>query len=195
MQEQSFQVSRTALDQAAQQILPRYRQSPLSFAERVQLTKHYHLANFPEILVSISHSRRYGAALVGSLEVNPQLQGIGIDLEYAARPLPATVIKRIQHPQDNLAKIPDRDDQGHPLPTALAFWCLKEACFKAVAASHPEIKLLSAIWINYPYFGSTLPEAQPANSPAPHLQGMCQVHLETTLPQALVLAQAALVLN
>ena len=220
----AFLLSRTALDLAAQKADPFFARTTLDFAQRTRITSDYHLQHFPEILLSLSHSKNYGAAVIRKVEVNNYKDrdpnqtlstkitpGIGIDLELASRRVRPEIITHIQNPRDNFKSLPsiscgtltsiEAISVSREHLTALMIWCLKEACFKALAAQNPEVKFISEIWLDYPSFGyAPLPGnegkiiARPANKNVKHallnVRGVCQVQIITDLAQPLVVALA-----
>ena len=192
----AYLLSRTALDIAASKISdekkgPKCLPQTLSFEERVKLTKDYHLANFAQAMVSLSHTKNFGAAVVGIDDNtrNNKNKGIGIDIEVATRLVKSEIIQQIRHPQDDFLKITQTSD----FSSNLAIWCLKEACFKALAAKNAEVKFMSEIWLAYPHFGYAPKLAHAVhNSALTDTRGICQVQCIKAFTQPLVLALAAI---
>ena len=179
----SYALSRTALDLAAAKVDPAFAQdqhlapnahptatsssspTPLRFTQRTQLTPDYRLQYFPHLLVSLSHTKNYGAAVVKQLLPHPPSQtspltqakprqGIGIDLEIASRIVRPEITTHISNHRDNLQSLKTNPLFSNTIPPlSLITWCLKEAAFKALAAQNPQVKFLSEIWLDYPHFG------------------------------------------
>lgn len=78
------------------------------------------LAAFPEITISITHTKDWGAALVADRK---EFLSLGIDVEKAGRVVKDSVGDRIRHPED-LATLRN-----------IELWCLKEAAFKTLMNS------------------------------------------------------------
>jgi 4'-phosphopantetheinyl transferase EntD len=74
---------------------------------------------FPELKVSLSHTRTGGAALVAKAI---DYLAVGIDLEEETRTVSEDVIQRIRHRQDQSLR-------------NLELWCLKEASYKCLSNS------------------------------------------------------------
>ncbi len=91
------------------------------FGKRLQVSdlrlEHFDaLKDFPEYTLSLSHTAKWGAAMVGSRK---QFISVGIDIEPIERVVKAAIIQRISHPSD--VKL-----------DPIVHWALKEACFKAL---------------------------------------------------------------
>lgn len=91
----------------------------------ITIKDHLHLDKFPHILVSLSHTKNIGAALLGN---SPELLSIGLDLEVASRLV------------EERAKKFFFNDNDAPL-SLLELWCLKEAVFKALDPVKEQFKL------------------------------------------------------
>lgn len=77
------------------------------------------LKSFPQLTISLSHTKEVGAALVGDRQ---SFRSLGIDIEHEARPVKDSVAQRIAHPEDEKLR-------------NIEIWCLKEAAFKALMNS------------------------------------------------------------
>lgn len=105
-----FLLSREALKQALQE---RGIDIPVG-----QLTLvHYHaLQGFPQLTISLSHTKLCGAAIVASRN---EYRSVGIDIEEESRTVKDAIRERIAHPGDaNFRNI--------------EVWCAKEAVFKVL---------------------------------------------------------------
>ena len=74
------------------------------------------LKKFPDLNLSISHTKEFGAAIVASKN---QTVSVGIDVEPTSRLVKPAILERISHPEDA------------PLEPII-MWALKEATFKAL---------------------------------------------------------------
>lgn len=83
---------------------------------QLQLENYKGLKKFPDLNLSISHTKDFGAAVVASKD---QTVSVGIDIEPLSRLVKAPIIDRISHPGD--AKL-----------EPIVLWALKEAAFKAL---------------------------------------------------------------
>lgn len=106
--------------------------------------KEYHLLpQFPQYTFSLSHTKDFGAAIVGSRQ---DFLSVGIDIENASRTVKDSVLTRISHPGD-LATL-----------RKIEVWCLKEAVYKALMNSgklpasigFSSIQLQHERWIHSP---------------------------------------------
>lgn len=115
--------------------------------EQLEVVNHHFLKDFPNYLVSFSHTKNLGAAMIGDRK---SLRAVGIDIEFATRSVPENSLRHFGNPQDR------------PTPFGLlGLWSLKEAAFKAlsplVASGEflPRFNnlFLKDIWINQNEFG------------------------------------------
>lgn len=105
-----FLLSRDALKNALSSL--RISTSPLDLV----LTPFHQLEKFPDLCISLSHTKELGAALVGDRK---NFRSVGVDVEHEERLVKEMIRQRIAHPEDeNLRNI--------------ELWCLKEAAFKAI---------------------------------------------------------------
>ncbi|MBT6325642.1 MAG: 4'-phosphopantetheinyl transferase superfamily protein [Bdellovibrionales bacterium] len=88
--------------------------------EQLQIINHLHLINHPEILVSISHTSSFGAAIISTCT---NTESIGIDIEHIDRQISPNSHKFFLNSTDS--KILYKD--------LLKSWTIKEAIFKAVS--------------------------------------------------------------
>lgn len=77
----------------------------------------YHtLQDYPQLTISLSHTKTCGAALVAERK---EFRAVGIDIEEETRVVKDSIRERISHPDDqNLRNI--------------ELWCVKEAVFKTL---------------------------------------------------------------
>lgn len=81
---------------------------------------HFHsLEAFPDLTVSLTHTKEAGAALVAPRK---DFLSLGIDIESEARVVKENIKERITHPSDLVLR-------------NIELWCLKEASFKALMNS------------------------------------------------------------
>lgn len=91
----------------------------------LKLSNYSTLSHYPELTISLSHTKNCGAALIAD---TTSYRSVGIDIENETRTVKDSILERISHPSDfNLRKI--------------ELWCLKEAVFKTLMNtglfSHP----------------------------------------------------------
>ncbi len=139
-QGQQWQSSRYALCQALRQLEP---DMALQGPERLEIEGHHCLKHNPQILVGLSHSGDYGAAVVGWR--SPSLKGLGIDIEREGRPVPEGGEKFFIRDEDDVAL------KAH----SLRLWVAKEAAFKAFFPLYRGDKtlVLHDFWVRGPSFG------------------------------------------
>lgn len=94
------------------------RGTDLNHSSEFSIQNHHHLKAFPEILVSISHTRGAGAAC--TVQKSSKYLGVGIDIEFVDRVIKVGAKEKFLNPTD----------QGE---TDLHLWTGKEACFKAAS--------------------------------------------------------------
>lgn len=82
----------------------------------LKLIDYHQLEKYPQLTVSLSHTKTCGAAIVAERK---QFRAVGIDIEEEDRIVKDSIRERISHPNDqNLRNI--------------ELWCVKEAAFKAL---------------------------------------------------------------
>jgi phosphopantetheinyl transferase (holo-ACP synthase) len=84
--------------------------------EQLELDQYDLLTAVPAFTLSLSHTERWGAAVIAPRD---QCRAVGIDIEPLHRQVKANILERISHPQDM---------QLSPI----YHWAVKEACFKAL---------------------------------------------------------------
>lgn len=103
----------------------------------------YHsLERWPDLTLSLSHSKSSGAALLADRE---RYLSVGIDIEEEERHVKASILARVSHPEDISLR-------------NIELWCLKEAVFKCLMNSgrfekpfeFAEIQLLEKRWKHSP---------------------------------------------
>jgi len=105
-----FILSRKALQKALEE------QGLNASITQLATENHSKLINFPNLCLSLAHTKSCGAALIADKKT---FKSVGIDIELNNRPVHDAVRERISHPEDlNLINI--------------EIWCLKEAAFKAI---------------------------------------------------------------
>ncbi len=85
-------------------------------SEDIEISEHHHLKKYPDLLVSLSHTREVAAAILA--QKSKDLLGVGIDIEKSDRLVKPELLDKFQN---------DRDEGLDPLE----LWCAKEAAFKA----------------------------------------------------------------
>jgi phosphopantetheinyl transferase (holo-ACP synthase) len=141
-QAKNFYISRNALKLTLADLIP---ETKIADLDELKILEHHRLKNFPNIIVSLSHSGEIGAAIAGLESV---YNGLGIDIESQQR----EIKKGMEKYYLNL------HDEDMPL---LNLWCLKEAAFKALSPIINEYPfdttknrfLLKNIWIKDNQFG------------------------------------------
>mgnify|MGYP001356483745 CR=1 FL=1 len=94
-----------------------------------------HLIHFPNIAVSVSHTKNILAVLLANKSAH---RSVGIDIELNDRQIATNTKKYFVNDLDKPAS-----NQG-----LLGIWTLKEAAFKACSPHYPECKLLKQIVID-----------------------------------------------
>ncbi len=138
--QKQWQSSRYALCQSLKELRPNL---VLSTPGDFEIHRHHCLKRDPEVLVGLSHTEDYGAAIVG-LKSN-QLQGLGIDIEKNNRSIKLGAEKFFV-----------RDDDDPTLKNdPLKLWMAKEAAYKAFFPLYKEKKVLvlKDFWIRQQSFG------------------------------------------
>jgi 4'-phosphopantetheinyl transferase EntD len=80
------------------------------------VTDHHKISIAEDYTLSISHTKNWGAAVIGS---RLKYLGLGIDVELKDRAIKSAVLDRILHSKDQAFE-------------PLTIWCLKEAIFKTL---------------------------------------------------------------
>ena len=115
------------------------------------------LKNFPELTISLSHSREVGVALVGHQKT---YQSLGVDVEYSDRVVKDAIIQKVANPLD--AKLSNID-----------LWVLKEAAFKCLMNSG---KFSTPV-----LFTDIVVSAKNWSHPPSALAGECEIRQEQNL--------------
>jgi phosphopantetheinyl transferase (holo-ACP synthase) len=111
---QSFLLSRNALGLC---LTEAGRDLPI---RDLMLKNYSQIQGIPEYVVSLSHTKNCGAAM---LAPKGQYRSVGIDLEHSERVVKESIIERVRHPHD-LKRLRN-----------IELWSLKEAAFKALMNS------------------------------------------------------------
>ncbi|MCB9061850.1 MAG: hypothetical protein H6622_10035 [Halobacteriovoraceae bacterium] len=109
--------------------------------DKLEIINHHYLKQYPNIVVSLSHTQNIGAALCASRN---EYQSVGIDIELKTRKVKEGALKFYSHKKDDLSL-------NH-----LQLWVAKEACFKAISPHFDSFEgeiTLSKIWVNNFQFG------------------------------------------
>lgn len=109
----------------------------------LEISNHYNLTQFPEIVASLSHTGNLGAALLAPIKQYPS---VGIDIELKERKVSKGAEKYFFNEHDL------------PGSNPLEIWIKKEAAFKALSPVLSKFKwkkvlLLKHIWIKGDKFG------------------------------------------
>jgi 4'-phosphopantetheinyl transferase EntD len=80
------------------------------------LTDHHKILTVEDYTLSLSHTKNWGAAVIGS---RLKYLGLGIDVELKDRAIKTAVLNRILHSEDEIL-------------APVTLWCLKEAIFKTL---------------------------------------------------------------
>jgi phosphopantetheinyl transferase len=97
--------------------------------EDLELKNYGELVNFPDLRISLTHTKSAGAAIVGK-----GLQSVGVDLEETTRKIQDRTQKYYVNPEDSAKGL-----------APLEVWCIKEACFKSIYQLDSSIKSLPPI--------------------------------------------------
>lgn len=104
-----------------------------------QIINHDSFQGLPEWKVSLSHT--VDAGFVAAIS-DPNILGIGVDIESRSREITPNAAKFFINEQDNASDL-----------SLIEFWTKKEAVFKAVSPHFKEVNLLKKIWIQGSNFG------------------------------------------
>lgn len=85
---------------------------------QLEIVQHHHLKNFPNLLVSLAHTRGMAAACVAPK--SESILAIGIDCESLERRFNENILEKFSTDEDSFQNI-------------LELWCAKEAAFKAAS--------------------------------------------------------------
>ncbi|MCK5883132.1 MAG: hypothetical protein KAG61_05545 [Bacteriovoracaceae bacterium] len=133
-----FYLSRTALKNCLVDLSPDFDKIGL---DDLAIENHQHLEKYPQIAVSLSHTKEYAAAIISD---DPHVVSVGIDLELTTRPIKKGIIKYFDHNFDSAY-------------SPLELWVIKEACFKAAWPIFQKEKasamVLKDLWVNQTEFG------------------------------------------
>lgn len=77
------------------------------------------LLRFPQLTISLSHTKECGAALIADRQT---FRSVGIDVEHEARVVKDSIAERVSNPRDTSLR-------------NIELWCLKEAVFKTLMNS------------------------------------------------------------
>lgn len=84
--------------------------------DELLLSNYHQLHHSPDLTLSLSHTKHYGAALIGKRK---DFLSLGVDVEHEERLVKESIKERIAHPEDASLR-------------NIELWCLKEAAFKAL---------------------------------------------------------------
>lgn len=106
------------------------------------LMNHDKVVNFPQLTISLSHTKDCGAALIAERKV---FRSVGIDIEEETRTVKESIKQRISHPSDISLR-------------NIELWCVKEAVFKSIMNTglfekpieFGSIELKTGEWIHSP---------------------------------------------
>ncbi len=99
----------------------------------LELVNYQNLKNFPEYVLSLSHTKGAGAAVLAK---KAEIASLGIDIEWSDRHLKDEAARFYRHPEDSSYK------------DKLELWTMKEAAFKALSPrGFPGVLVLSKIII------------------------------------------------
>ncbi len=121
--------SRLALKQCLKEMVKTSMSDQLFLPEDfklLQLENYTGLVNFPQLTVSLSHTKTTGAAMVAA---RSECKSVGIDIEKTDRKLADKIAKKFINQQDQS----DR--------SILEIWAMKEAAFKAITGIKEELKI------------------------------------------------------
>lgn len=113
--------------------------------KQLEIVNHEYLKHFPDLVVSLSHSKNFGAAVI---ESKKNAISVGIDIELSSRKFNPSISRHFVNNMDSKESIND----------TLSLWSKKEAAYKAIS---PIIKnqlngkqlVLKDIWIQQNKFG------------------------------------------
>lgn len=113
--------------------------------DQLKIKDYHRLIEQPEILVSLSHTSEYGAAVVSN---DDKIIGLGIDIESKDRTFNPKIEKFFRN---------ERDDQNEA-SRLLELWTMKEAAFKAISPislnfTKKSPLVLKDIWVKGHAFG------------------------------------------
>lgn len=115
-------------------------------SDQINISEHHHLAFYPEILVSLSHTEDLALAFVLSHNDHPEIASIGADIEFIDREIPEILLGKYLRPEDEFS-------------TSLCAWVQKEAAYKAIQPIYKGCRDLKDIVIkNNLFFLAEKPE-------------------------------------
>ena len=115
-----FANSRMALMECLVELAPESHQkeaSPLCLKD-LAIKNHHQLENYPQLLVSLAHTRGLAAACLA--EKMDDVLAVGIDCEHSERAFRSEILTKFAHENDKAI-------------SPLHLWCAKEAAFKAAS--------------------------------------------------------------
>lgn len=99
----------------------------------LELVNYQNLKNYPDFVLSLSHTKGAGAAVLGK---KAEVQSLGIDIEWSDRNLKDEAGRFYKNPEDSVYE------------NKLELWTMKEAAFKALSPlGYPGVLVLSKIVI------------------------------------------------
>lgn len=99
----------------------------------LELVNYQNLKNYPQFVLSLSHTRGAGAAVLGN---KAEVRSLGIDIEWADRNLKDEAGRFYKNPEDSV------------YDNKLELWTMKEAAFKALSPlGFPGVLVLTKIII------------------------------------------------
>lgn len=121
----------------------------------LELINYQNLKNFPDYVLSLSHTKGAGAAVLAK---KSEVRSLGIDIEWSDRNLKDEAARFYKNAQDSVYE------------NKIELWTMKEAAFKALSPlGYPGVLVLSKIIIqNGVFFTNERPE----------IKGSVQTHLK-----------------
>ena len=103
------------------------------FFKRIRLKNFQHIEEAPGHIFSVAHTKEAALAIMAEKK---DFLGVGCDIESSRRSMPKNAEKHFMNTLDKNTR------------SSLEAWCIKEACFKALANSGKKIKLLKEVIID-----------------------------------------------
>lgn len=133
----------------------------------LELVNYQNLKKFPDYVLSLSHTRGAGAAVLAK---KTETHSLGIDIEWSDRQLKKEATRFYRHPEDSLYE------------NNLELWTMKEAAFKALSPrGFPGVLVLSKIIIRDGVFYT---------NEVPHIKGQVTTYLKNINNKSLWVAIA-----
>ncbi len=129
--------------------------SVINLKDDLELINYQNLKKFPDYVLSLSHTKGAGAAVLAK---KAEIASLGIDIEWSDRNLKDEASRFYRHPEDSAYE------------NKLELWTMKEAAFKALSPhGFPGVLVLSKIIIK---------DGEFFTNEQPSIRGRVETHLK-----------------